>query len=133
MTKKHYLAFLASGLTPLMWNFNLAQQYMAVSKLPEPEKQRQELYLSLFDPSGCRSNFESISATDMLRKKLNILWIVADDLGNDLGCYGNKDVYTPNQDRLADGYPLYTCVCNGSGKFSKPLITDYRDVSGQHK
>lgn len=108
MTKKHYLAFLASGLTPLMWNFNLAQQYMAVSKLPEPEKQRQELYLSLFDPSGCRSNFESISATDMLRKKLNILWIVADDLGNDLGCYGNKDVYTPNLDRLADEGIRYT-------------------------
>jgi len=33
--------------------------------------------------------------------KPNILWIVADDLGPDLGCYGNDLVYTPNLDRLA--------------------------------
>src|SRR5690606_26676425 len=31
----------------------------------------------------------------------NILWIISDDLGNDLGCYGNADVYTPHLDRLA--------------------------------
>ncbi|WP_461533649.1 sulfatase family protein [Sinomicrobium sp.] len=36
-----------------------------------------------------------------LQKNPNILWIIADDLGNDLGCYGNMDVYTPNLDRLA--------------------------------
>lgn len=31
----------------------------------------------------------------------NILWIVADDLGPDLGCYGESLVYTPNLDKLA--------------------------------
>src|SRR5680860_138414 len=31
----------------------------------------------------------------------NILWIVADDLGPDLNCYGETLVYTPNLDRLA--------------------------------
>jgi len=31
----------------------------------------------------------------------NILWIVADDLGPELGCYGEKLVKTPNLDRLA--------------------------------
>ncbi|MDW7692182.1 sulfatase [Flammeovirgaceae bacterium SG7u.111] len=31
----------------------------------------------------------------------NILWINGDDLGAELGCYGNKDVKTPNMDRLA--------------------------------
>lgn len=36
------------------------------------------------------------------QKRPNILWIIADDLGNDLGCYDNKDVHTPNLDRLAN-------------------------------
>ncbi len=34
-------------------------------------------------------------------KRPNILWIFADDLGPDLGCYGNGCVSTPNIDRLA--------------------------------
>ncbi len=32
----------------------------------------------------------------------NILWIIADDLGLELGCYGYEGVATPNIDRLAD-------------------------------
>lgn len=31
----------------------------------------------------------------------NILWINCDDLGREVGCYGNPDVLTPNMDRLA--------------------------------
>ncbi|MFY0607675.1 MAG: sulfatase [Cyclobacteriaceae bacterium] len=31
----------------------------------------------------------------------NIIWIIADDLSPDLGCYGNQDVRTPNLDNLA--------------------------------
>ncbi len=31
----------------------------------------------------------------------NILWIVANDISTDLGCYGNSLVHTPNLDRLA--------------------------------
>lgn len=42
------------------------------------------------------------------QKKLNILWVISDDLGNDLGCYGNGDVHTPNLDRLADDGIRYT-------------------------
>ncbi|GAA4809866.1 sulfatase [Litoribaculum gwangyangense] len=50
----------------------------------------------------------------------NILWIVADDLGTDLGCYGNDLVYTPNLDKLASESILYknlftvTAVCSPS-------------------
>lgn len=36
------------------------------------------------------------------RQPLNIVWIVADDLGyGDLGCYGCRDIPTPNLDRFA--------------------------------
>ena len=31
----------------------------------------------------------------------NVVWIVSDDLGPELGCYGYPDVATPNLDRLA--------------------------------
>lgn len=37
----------------------------------------------------------------------NILWIVADDLGVELSCYGVDHVYTPNIDRLAAEGTLY--------------------------
>jgi iduronate 2-sulfatase len=36
-----------------------------------------------------------------LNKKYNILLIMADDLNNDMGCYGNSLVKTPQLDRLA--------------------------------
>jgi arylsulfatase A-like enzyme len=37
----------------------------------------------------------------------NILWIIAEDLGPDLGCYGNPDAHTPQLDRLAAQSRLY--------------------------
>lgn len=39
---------------------------------------------------------------------LNILWIVSDDLGVDLGCYGNSAVLTPNLDQFAKESVRYT-------------------------
>src|SRR5215475_12278824 len=39
----------------------------------------------------------------------NIVFILADDLGwGDLGCYGNRDIKTPNLDRLAGQGTLFT-------------------------
>ncbi len=34
-------------------------------------------------------------------QKPNILWLIAEDMGPTLGCYGEKNVSTPNLDRLA--------------------------------
>ncbi|MUH37001.1 arylsulfatase [Zobellia amurskyensis] len=44
----------------------------------------------------------------LVQDKPNILWIVADDLGIDLGCYGNELIYTPNLDRLASEGARYS-------------------------
>jgi N-sulfoglucosamine sulfohydrolase len=38
----------------------------------------------------------------------NILWLIAEDLGQHLGCYGTKEVWTPNLDRLAAAGVRYT-------------------------
>ncbi len=62
----------------------------------------------------------------------NILWIVADDLGTDLGCYGEGNVYTPNLDRFASEGTRYTnfytvtAVCSPS---RSALITGMYPVS----
>ena len=41
-------------------------------------------------------------------EKPNILWLIAEDMGPALGCYGQKEVGTPNLDRLAAGGVRYT-------------------------
>src|SRR4026207_2273415 len=41
-------------------------------------------------------------------KTPNILWLIAEDFGPHLGCYGTKEVLTPNLDRLAAEGVRYT-------------------------
>lgn len=68
--------------------------------------------------NGCKSQEKEIFKPNTTA--YNILWIVADDLGTDLGCYGNDLVYTPNLDKLASESILYnnhftiSAVCSPS-------------------
>ena len=48
-------------------------------------------------------------------KRPNILWIVTEDINNDLGCYGDKYSYTPNLDKLAGEGIRFTNVYDHSG------------------
>ena len=49
------------------------------------------------------------------RRKPNIIYILADDLGyGDLGCYGQKKVKTPNLDRMAEEGMRFTNHYSGS-------------------
>ncbi|MFZ2641162.1 MAG: sulfatase [Verrucomicrobiia bacterium] len=41
-------------------------------------------------------------------KRPNILWLIAEDFGTHLGCYGTKEVWTPNLDKLAADGVRYT-------------------------
>jgi arylsulfatase A-like enzyme len=53
-------------------------------------------------------------------RRPNILWLIAEDFGPHLGCYGTKEVWTPHLDRLAaDGVRWTRCfttapVCSSS-------------------
>ncbi len=55
----------------------------------------------LATPASAISGFAS-------NQRPNILWIVLDDIGPDLGCYGMEQVSTPNLDRLAGEGVLFT-------------------------
>ena len=52
------------------------------------------------------ASFAAPVAADALQKaagdRLNVLFVVVDDLRPELGCYGNDRILTPNADRLAD-------------------------------
>ena len=52
----------------------------------------------------------SVGATPDQTKPLhpNILWLIAEDFGQHLGCYGAREVWTPNLDHLADQGVRYT-------------------------
>lgn len=66
----------------------------------------------------------------------NILWLIAEDFGNQLGCAGTKQVWTPNLDRLAaEGvrYPRFYAtapVCSASR--SAFMTGMYQTTIGAH-
>ncbi|MGH8055707.1 MAG: sulfatase-like hydrolase/transferase, partial [Candidatus Entotheonellia bacterium] len=41
-------------------------------------------------------------------KRPNILWLITEDFGPQLGCYGTEEVWTPNLDHLAAEGMRYT-------------------------
>ena len=50
-----------------------------------------------------------LHAADALMKRPNVIYIVADDLGyGELGCYGGKEIPTPNIDAIAAGGARFT-------------------------
>ena len=58
----------------------------------------------------------------MAAERPNILWLVAEDFGPDLGCYGTKEVSTPNLDRLAAaGRALHAVLHHRAGLLGQPL------------
>lgn len=59
--------------------------------------------------------FSFIACNTVEKKKPNIIFILADDLGyGDLGCYGQKTILTPNIDKLANEGMRFTQAYSGS-------------------
>jgi N-sulfoglucosamine sulfohydrolase len=56
----------------------------------------------------------AVSKTKPTKKQPNILWIVGENFKLDFGCYGAKNVKTPNLDGLAAGGVRYTKVFSTS-------------------
>ncbi|MCG9972560.1 sulfatase family protein [Christiangramia crocea] len=75
-------------------------------------------YLTILLIAGCKGK-ETSDTIEVAETDYNILWIIADDLGTDIGAFGT-DVYTPNLDRLASESVVYkkmfttTAVCSAS-------------------
>lgn len=64
-------------------------------------------------PVGLAVCFLAVCAAVPAAPRLNVLHIVADDLNNDLGCYGHPVVKTPHLDRLAArGVRFQRAYCN---------------------
>ncbi len=58
----------------------------------------------------------ALAAPEAQKPKLktpNILWLIAEDFGQHLSCYGTKEVWTPNLDRLASQGVRYDRFYNG--------------------
>lgn len=49
-----------------------------------------------------------VAAQDTRPARPNILWLIADDLGTEMGCYGTPQVWTPHLDQLAAEGTRYT-------------------------
>jgi N-sulfoglucosamine sulfohydrolase len=55
----------------------------------------------------------NLSAAGAKHARPNILWLIAEDFGQHLGCFGTKEVWTPNLDRLASERVLYARFYDG--------------------
>src|SRR6187200_938390 len=63
----------------------------------------------------CTSGETSSADASRERPRLNVVFILADDLGwGELGCYGQKKIPTPNLDRLAGQGTRFTQHYSGA-------------------
>ena len=69
---------------------------------------------------GTACCFSSMMRAQQDVSRMNVLFIMADDMRPELGCYGVKEVKTPNMDRLAASGPVSECLLQYTGERSVP-------------
>ena len=83
--------------------------------------------IALLSPLACTAAMGAKKAKASNQQKPNVIIILADDLGyGDLGCYGAKNVETPNVDKLAkqgirftDAHAIASTVPHPATPFSR--------------
>ena len=79
---------------------------------------RKLLILLIWGVVSCRYNYKTgLNETTETSDRLpNVIFIMADDLGyGDLGCYGQKEILTPNIDQLAkEGIRFTNCYAGSA-------------------
>lgn len=101
--------------------YNLVEDISETNDLAERHPEKTEYFRKLFEKAHTE-----ISTYPFLRQKItknasskdkkndsslkrpNIYWIIGEDMGPDMGCYGSEIAKTPNIDRLAKSSALYT-------------------------
>ena len=69
----------------------------------------QSILLIVLFVSGCSSNENKGTGTEAVRKRPNIIFILADDLGyGDLSCFGQTNFITPHLDKMASDGMKFT-------------------------
>ena len=64
----------------------------------------------------------------------NIVWLIGEDMGPELGCYGDTNAITPNMDRLArERGALHALLHARAGLRAEPFGTDHRAISHDHR
>lgn len=88
--------------------------------------------------AACAAVAPSCSQSDEAKvgDRPNILFVLAEDMTLDLGCYGRTDVKTPNIDRLASEGVMYTnarCVAPISSPTRSSMMTGlHHEITGSH-
>lgn len=92
------------------------------------------LILALLNFIGCKAQVKK-----MFGERPNILWIMIEDWGYELSCYGAKGVHTPNIDRLASEGIRFThsmCTSPVSSPSRSAMMTGFQQIyigAGQHR
>ncbi len=73
----------------------------------------------------------TMAQTTTAEKSPNVIYIMADDLGiGDLGCYGQRQIKTPNIDGIAQNGMKFMQHYSVLRSVLRPLCSDYRKAYG---
>jgi arylsulfatase A-like enzyme len=89
-------------------HIELAWRHFAFGQTSSLLQMKRTSFFAAFGLALLFINAATAVSADSKPRRPNILWLVAEDFGQHLGCYGTKEVWTPNLDQLAREGVRYT-------------------------